>query len=220
MGRVAITVDTQHNLLSAIEEPIRELRTNILTGEEKYSSILFTSTHQGEGKSTISLYLALSLSRSGKKTVWMDCSFREKNELISFQNTDTGDTVEKSLGGLAEYLNGTVDWNEIIYPVVNEKLEIIPCGNTENMSCEMLEQSSFLELLEEMKQNYDYIIVDSSAAKEYIDSRILAGICDAVVYVIRYNKATRKEIQDTTERIRRCKGNIIGAVLNESKPYS
>lgn len=82
------------------------------------------------------------------------------------------------------------------------------------MSSDLLADKFFQELLEALKKKYDYIILDCSAAGEYVDSKILAAACDGIVYAIGFNKIRRGRIQQTLEELKKCKGNIIGAVLN------
>lgn len=220
MNRLSIKVNTHNKFTKAIEDSIRELRTNLLSSKKEYSSILFTSTQKGEGKSTISFHLALSLSRCGKKTVWVDCDFRSKNQLFSIhKEEETEGGTKEFFGGVAEYLNGACTSKEIIYPVEGEPLMVIPIGNREEMSCDLLETELFPKLLAELEQEFDYIIMDTSSACEYIDSRVIAEKCDGVIYVIHYNKARRTQIQHTLDEIKKCKGEIIGVVLNQTKPY-
>ena len=59
--------------------------------------------------------------------------------------------------------------------------------------------------------------MDSSAAGKYVDSKILASKCDGVVYVIEYNRVKKKLVKDTVEDLKKCKGNILGAVINKSR---
>lgn len=219
MDSLVIAIKVKHNLSKKIANAIRELRTNILSNKKEYTSILFTSTHAGEGKSTISLCLALSLSHCGKKVVWINCDFHRDNELISIQKKTLGKKENQMFWGLADFLNGSCVLEEIVYPVLDEELAIIPRGSSEKMSCDLFELESFQKLLAELKQKYDYIIIDSSAAGDYVDSRVLAAKCDGVVYVIGYNRTNRGHLQRAAKEIKKCKGTIIGAVINKSKPY-
>lgn len=207
----------QRNLLAAIEEPLRELRTNILSMGKTCSSILFTSTKTGEGKSTLSLLLAISLCRCGKKVIWIDSDFHKKNSSISFYKKESKDTAIQNFGGIADYLSGSRALEDCIYKMEEEELDIIPRGNAEKMSSDLLANKSFPELLETLKKSYDYIILDCSAAGEYVDSKIVTSMCDGTVYVIGFNKVRRGRMQQTIEQLKKCKGNIIGAVLNKTR---
>ena len=216
MNNAGVAVITRKDFGKELESSIRELRTNLIACEHNYSSILVTSTNRGEGRTTISFNLALSLSRCGKRTVWINCDFRSKSRVVTFQLKEN---KEEKILGLSHYLNGNCTLQEMIYTVAEEELHLIPCGDTKEMSCDLFEKEIFKHMMAELEQEYDYIILDTSAARMCIDSRILAQKCDGILYVIQYNKTSRFQIQRTISQLKKCKGSIIGAVLNESRPY-
>lgn len=214
MNNIVTVINLNSRIRKRIGKSISELRTNIFANDKAGTSILFTSTCKSEGRSTISISLALSLSRCKRKVVWVNCDFRRKNNLISFC---TEESAENSLGGLADYLNGERSIEEIIFKVSEEELHIIPCGNIKKTSSDLLETENFIALLTELKQAYDYVIIDCAATSEYVDSRIVASKCDSIVYIIRQGRTKREKIQHAIQELKKCNKNIIGAVLNHTK---
>lgn len=216
MNNSGIAVITKQKYEKDIQDSIRELRTNLISSEYDYSTFLVTSTNRGEGRTTISFNLALSLSRCGKKTVWINCDFRGKSNVLSFRYKEGKKENEQ---GLCDYLNENCSLDDIIYKVDEEELQVIPCGDTKEMSCDLFERKIFTDMLTQLEQDYEYIILDTSAAKMCADSKILAPKCGGIIYVIQYNKSNRFQINKVIRELKKCKGNIIGAVLNQSRPY-
>lgn len=216
MDNLEVALDIRNGLEKAIRKQVGELNANLKIQNEECSSILFTSTYAGEGKSTISLYLALSLSRSEKKVVWMDCNYHKKKTAYKITKIKK-EQEERKRWGLLDYLDRSCNLDEIIYPVANEKLNVIPIGTLGKGSVELFEKACFRELLTQLCEKYDYVILDSSAAGKYVDSKILASKCDGVVYVIEYNRVKKNLVKDTVEDLKKCKGNILGAVINKSR---
>lgn len=214
MNNGAVVLEQKKGLEKEIEKQIIDFRSNLLGLEKECSSILFTSTYSGEGKSTLSLNLAISLSKCGKKVVWIDCNPHKEGALYSLSQTTN---EHKTFWGMLSYLNGSCSLSDIIYPVKGEEIFAIPLGKEKGAACEYLERETLDQLMKKLKQEYDYIIVDTSAASKYAESKILASRCDGVVFVIEYNKVKQKKVDDVVAQIRKCGGKILGAVLNKSK---
>lgn len=214
MNDIFTAIHLGGHIAKAIEKPISELRTNILTNEKAGKSILFISTCQEEGKSTVSLSLALSLSRCEKRVVWLNCDLHRKNRMVSVcEDERTAD----SLCGLADYLVDKKTIDEIIYKVVDEQLHIIPSGSLQKKANDLLESERFQTLVTELGESYDYIIIDSSTTSEYVDSRIVASKCDSIVYVIRQGHTKLRKINLALNALKKCNPNVLGAVLNQTK---
>lgn len=217
-----------------IGEQIRELRTSILLQHNKCTSLLFTSIYPKEGKSTISLLLADSLSRCEKRVLWIDCNVHSDKKPYSIFETkkkkeqhkrerkriEKGrvDNKEKNLKtwGFLDYLKESCELKEILH-TVNEKFDWIPCFYNENMESELFEHEVFLTSLRKFEEDYDYVILDSSSLSQSMDSSILASKCDGTILVIEYNKVSKNRVRKAIEEIKKCQGNLIGAVLNRNR---
>lgn len=239
MDEKLIAIDLNHELMQGIEEQVRELRTSIFTQKQEGSSILFTSTYAGEGKSTLSLSLAISLSRCGKKVIWLDCDFRTKEKLYSIpenkleehkgkkrRNKRKNKKVQKIHSekeeipqryGVTDYLNKACSLEKIVYTTEEEKLNIIPLWNAVQKPGDILEQGMFEELLVHLKKDYEYIIIDSSAMTEGMEGKIIASKCDSIIYVIAFNKVRRTIVKKVLKEIEKCHGTILGVVMNKTK---
>jgi capsular exopolysaccharide synthesis family protein len=184
--------------------------------EEKNTAVLFTSTYEGEGKTTLSLLLAIELAESGKKVIWLDCDFHKRRNAYKLNPARTEKKDDK-FWGLIDYLNLSCEKEKIIYSVKNKNLNVIPVGSTRKGARELIGKPVFQELINQLRKEYDYIILDGSAAGVFLDSRIMASKCDGVIYVIEYNRVKKAFVKETMGEIRKYKGRILGAVLNKSR---
>lgn len=188
LGEVCINTSKENIVVrkgdnSSISELFRLLRTNLqfLLTNKKDKVILLTSSISGEGKSFVSLNLAASLSLLNKKTIIIGLDIRSPKlpEYIG----------RKASMGITNYLASediTVD--QIIMPgAVNENLDVIFSGPVPPNPSELLLSNRLDMLFEELRDRYDYIVVDSAPVGMVSDTFSLMRISDAVVYVCRAN---------------------------------
>ncbi len=169
---------------SLIAEQFRELRTNInyitAVSNEKCKVILTTSSIPKEGKSFVAINAAISLSLTGDKVVLLEFDLRKPK-------------ISKPLGiardpGLSNYLIGKATEEEIVKPHATiTNLWVVPSGPIPPNPAELLTGTRLTELIAYLKERFDYIIIDSPPVAAVTDAKILAGIADATIYIIRHN---------------------------------
>lgn len=176
---------------SSVAELFRLIRSNLqfILGGVNDKVIVVTSTVSGEGKSFISINLAASFAMLGKKVllVGMDIRCPKLTEYLNL-------TVNK---GLTEYLsseNVTLD-DIIIREPIQQNLDIITAGPVPPNPSELLASSRVDELFNTLRENYDYIIVDSAPVGMVSDTFSLTRISDATVYVCRANYTNFKDLE-------------------------
>lgn len=169
---------------SLIGEQFRELRTNLkyITSitKEKSKVILVTSSMSGEGKSFVSINTAVSLCLIGAKVALLEFDLRKPK-------------ISKELGitrepGLSNYLINMATENDIIkvHPTI-ANFSIIPSGPVPPNPAELISGPMLIELMDYLKQRFDYIIIDSPPVGAVTDAKILAGIADVTLYIVRHN---------------------------------
>lgn len=170
--------DTNFSLI----EQFRHLRTqiNILNNAPLGAKvILITSSVTKEGKSFISSNLAVSLARSGKRTILLEMDIYKPQISNSFG-------LEKSTG-LSNYLTGQASLQQAIQSVpAYSKLSIISSGVFIDDFSELLDQEKFHSLINELKAGYDYILIDTPPLHSINDANILAQFADITLYIVRY----------------------------------
>ena len=170
-------------------ETFRSLRTNLLfmlKADEKV--ILFTSTEPGEGKSFVSANTALSLAYLGKKVLIMGMDIRKPglNRTFGF---------DKKAAGITSYLNDPeqTNLNDLIFTsLYSNNLDILPGGVIPPNPTELVARPVLDELMEKLKKQYDYIILDTAPIGMVTDTAIIGRVADICVYVCRADKTTKK----------------------------
>lgn len=188
-------------------ESYKNLRTNLVyMGNVKVIGL--TSTLPNEGKTITSFQLALSFADLGKKTIFIDCDLR-KSSLKDYLMVG-GNKV-----GLSEYLSDQTD--QIIHKTNYENLDMIFTGKFPPNPAELLFTEKFTQLINELKERYDYVIVDTPPVVAGPDSIIVGRNCDGIVIVIKSHSTKRKHLVRAKQELERNGVKILGSVLNGVK---
>lgn len=197
--------EVDKNPKSVISEEYRILRTNLkYTSFEKYHRVFqVTSAVPGEGKSTVSINLALALAEEAK-VVLIDCDMRKPS-------------IHKKLnisrkGGLSDILIGKSDIMDVAYRY-NKNLLIITAGNSIENPSEMLGSRAMERMISRLKDVVDYVIIDTPPVQAVTDAQILSTRCDGTILVVKSGETKVKEVLNTIDLLNKVKGNILGIVL-------
>ena len=201
---------------SVLSEAFRILRTNINfivpIKEDNLGSVLFvTSTIKGEGKTFVSLNTAITLSTLNKKVILVGADLRNP-QLHKQLNID-----RSSLKGVANYLHDTVvNIEDIKVKDIsnNLKFDIIFSGTIPPNPSELLSNGRFELLLNELKKEYDYVIVDTAPTLLVTDTTLITQLADAILYVARANYTDRKLFAFISELKKLNNIQNLGIVLN------
>ncbi|OPB86947.1 GumC family protein [Elizabethkingia ursingii] len=203
----------QVNDLSPMAEAFRILITNMnfmLPKKEKGKVIFVTSTVKGEGKTFTSVNLSLTLATPNKKVIIIGSDIR--NPQLQRYNT-----ARKGLKGLTEFLyTEHTEIKDIIHvSTFNPHLDVIYSGMIPPNPTELLTNGRYEKLLNELKINYDYIIVDTAPLMLVTDTFLIADLADAVVYVTRSKYTEKSLIEFANNNIDHKKIKNVGFVLND-----
>lgn len=179
-----IAVREGENSVSA--ELFRTLRTNMSfmqPSTAKTPIVLVTSSINGEGKSYVATNLAISMTLLGKKVALVGLDIR-KPMLASYLDLPTN-------GSLTSYLaDSAYDIDDIIVSTNITRLDVIPAGIIPPNPSELLQSNRLDELFVELRNRYDYIVVDSAPVAMVSDTFLLSRLVDMTVYVTRANYTT------------------------------
>ena len=179
--------------------------------------IMFTSTMPSEGKSFVSRNFAVTLAMTHKKVVLLDMDLR-KRTLSKTLDLTTKNGVSTWLSGK----NHSID--ELIQPSsVHERFDMISAGIVPPNPSELLMSNRFPALIEELKKQYDYIILDCVPALVVADASIIGRVADLTIYVIRNGVLDRRYLPELEKLYRENKFKNLTVVINgiemESKKY-
>jgi polysaccharide biosynthesis transport protein len=173
---------------------------------ESLRVVLVTSAVGGEGKTSLASHLATSLARSGLRTVLVDGDFRRPMVHRLYD--------QPSEPGFSELLRGEIGANDVIRPATLNNLWVIPAGKYDEFSLSVLAQPRARNLFEQLREQFEFVIVDSAPLLPVADSLLLAQHVDAAVFSILRNVSQLPKIQSAYERIRSLGVPILGAVVS------
>lgn len=189
-------------------EAYKTLRSNIQFCGNDIKVIGLTSCAPNEGKSSISLNLAVTLAEADKKVIFIDGDLRNSVMIGRHQ-------ISKAVSGLSYFLSGIYMADEVIYQSNFENLDIIFSGPVPPNPSELFSSQRFRDLVKELKELYDYIVIDTPPLGSVIDSAVIAKECDGMIMVIETNAISYKFAQRVKEQLDKTGCRILGAVLNK-----
>ena len=200
------------NDLSSMAEAFRILITNLkfkLPNRENGRVVLVTSTVKGEGKTFVSVNTALTLAGGKSRVVIIGADIRNP-QLQRYERES------RRLKGLTEYLHGDLDVQEIIHQFPdNANMDIIYSGMIPPNPTDLLTNGRFGTLIEELRQDYQYIIIDSAPLLLVPDTLLIADTADATIYVSRSKHTKNDLIEFANKNIREHKIHNVGFILND-----
>ena len=188
-------------------EAYRSLRSNIeySSFDDEYRAIVVTSSVPGEGKSTTSGNLALSLAQSGNKVLLVDCDMRKPSIHKKFKISN--------MSGTAELLLRKESFEDVAN-CYNENLTIITAGKIPPNPSEMLSSRAMTAFIKEMKKEFKYIILDTPPLQAVTDAQVLSTKADGVLLIVRAGSTKRDAVLNSVDLIKKVQGKVIGTVLN------
>jgi capsular exopolysaccharide synthesis family protein len=195
-----------------IAEQFRVLRTNLsfMGLNLENNTILITSGISGEGKSFVSLNLAISLTLTGKKVALMEMDLR-KPKLSQILN------IER-VPGISNYLVNQAELKDIIKPTAFPNLFIVSSGVLPPNPTELISKPEFDNLMHHLKSEFDYVVIDSAPVGPVADSQVLTSFASTNLFVVRHNHTPKAFVQmiDQFSSLERFKN--MGLVFNGIKP--
>ena len=189
-------------------EAYKTLRTNIEFAGADKKVIMLTSSAPNEGKSTVSLSLALSIAEGGKKVLFIDADLR-KSVLIGRHH------IHGEIKGLSHFLSGRAELKDVIMKTQQDGLYILFAGVVPPNPAELLGTRRLEALIEGARKAYDYVIIDASPLGSVIDGAIIARCCDASILVVAANTISRKFAKTVKDQLEKTGCPILGVVMNK-----
>jgi capsular exopolysaccharide synthesis family protein len=197
-----------HEPLSPVAEAFRALRTAVLfsTPEAPPKMLLVTSAGASEGKTVSSLNLAATLAEAGSRVLLIDVDLRKPSCHRQLGITNTA--------GLSSFLAGQVEVGGVIHALEAPKLDFIPAGPTPPNPAELVGSQRMRAMLEEMRERYDFVILDSPPVLPVTDAVVLAREVDGVVQVVKGHDTPRELIRRARDQLVQANAHLLGAVIN------
>lgn len=203
------TIHVSDNPKSMVSEAIRSLRTNLdfFTSGGKKKIITISSSVSGEGKSFLAMNLGGVLAMSKKKVALIDLDMRKTKKI----NPANGESVHK---GLSTILIKKNTWRECVQKTTIENLDFIPSGPHPPNPSELLLNGEFSSLIEEVQQEYDFILMDTPPVGLVTDGIMAMRKSDLSIYVVRANYSKKEFLKNVDRLISVNKLSNVAIVLN------
>ncbi len=191
-------------------EAYKALRTNVefLSVSNNAKKIVVTSSLSGEGKTCLSINLAISLAQTGKKVIILDCDLRKPkvHRYLRIKHS--------AQYGVSTVLSGTAETDSSIGYLEDINLYVMLAGPTPPNPSELLNSERAKKLFNDLAERFDYIICDTAPTAIVTDAVTLSQHCDGVIFVIRQNYATTEHVREAIDRLKSVDAKILGTVLN------
>jgi succinoglycan biosynthesis transport protein ExoP len=201
--------------ISPESEAYRVIRTKLYfsTRGRDHQVIQVTSPGPGDGKSTLAANLAISIAQSGKRVVLVDCDFRKPrvHKLFKLPSPEVG---------LASVMAGDAKLSAAVRPSEVENLSLLPCGPRPANPAELLTSPMFQELLDDLRADFEFVIVDTPPVLAVSDPAAVAPRVDGVVLVLRMTKSARPAAERAREQLAAVGARMFGVVVNASAERS
>jgi capsular exopolysaccharide synthesis family protein len=202
------TLCTYYRPKSLEAESFRAVRTALYfsTQGEGHKVVQVTSPGQGDGKSLVIANLAVSIAQSGKRVILIDADCRRprQHKIFGLSARD----------GLAGVIAGTAEARDVIQPTAVERLSLLPCGRVPPNPAELLTSSRFKEFLDAIREQYDFVLVDTPPLLVVTDPCAVAPRVDGVLMVLRLSKQGRPQAERAKCILETLGVKLLGVVIN------
>ncbi|MBD3868463.1 MAG: polysaccharide biosynthesis tyrosine autokinase [Acidobacteria bacterium] len=195
----------------AIKEAYQTLRTGLIfsSNNRERKVLLITSTVPQEGKSSTIARLGQTLAGPGEKVLILDCDLRRPT-----QHFHLGTEREPGLTSYLAAPRDVTDWKPFVRPTSYENLDVLTAGPIPPNPPELLGGERFRDLLDSVRNDYDWVLIDSPPSMSLSDTSLLADLADMTLLVVQHNQTDKDVIQKNVQHLKRVGANLIGAILN------
>ena len=195
-----------------IAEQFRIVRSNMqyILPKKDNPVVMVTSSFSGEGKSFISTNLGAVLAISGKKTVILEFDIRKPKILEGLGLQERR--------GITNFIVSNISLKDIVYPVPGvENLYVIPCGPVPPNPAEMLLDEKVKILFDQLKEQFDIVIIDTAPVGLVSDALTLGKYADATAYIVRHNYTYKRQVQMIDELYEQKRLPHLSIIINDIK---
>ena len=194
---------------SMVSEAVRNLRTSILmsNSDQDKKVIMLTSSVPKEGKTILTYALAQNMVGLGKRILLIEADIRRRDHSVKI---DRNKTVS-----LLDLMMGHKEFKDVNLFLEELGFDILTATKSEMNAADLFASGRFPKLLTELREYYDYIIIDSPPVLSVPDARLISTLSDINIYIVKWNKTTRAQVDQGLDMISSIGVKTIGLVLNQ-----
>ena len=205
-----VTISRFPALDYACNEAMNTLCTNLSYCGSDIRVVLLTSRYESEGKSSITINMMRTMAGFGKRVLLIDTDLRRSALVRRYRLS----YEQKKPYGLAHYLAGMCDLDDVIYQTDLPNASMIPAGRDVLNSMQLLASPRYGRMIEEVRSRYDMVLVDCPPAGMIVDAVEIAKYCDGAIIVVGYNNGRGQEVGEIAASIAQTGCKVLGAVIN------
>lgn len=199
-----------------VEEAYKSIRTNIMLSVLKKGCkiIVVSSSVAGEGKTTTTTNLAISIAQADQRVLLIDGDLR-KPKVHHYFSIPNAPGLTNYLGAAANSRSSQkVDLFSIIHPTEYKNLSVIASGSIPPNPAEILGSEMMVDFLQSVSEHFDYIIIDTPPVNVVSDALPVIRESDGMVLVVRANSSTHPELQKALDALKFIDAKVLGFVVN------
>jgi capsular exopolysaccharide synthesis family protein len=194
--------------LSLTAESYRTIRTALLLSKAEHPPkvILLTSPSPGEGKTVTTVNLGAALAQSGQSVIVIDADLRKgrAHKLVNVSNQ----------AGLANVLTGQISLRQAMKETAVKNFYLLPRGVLPPNPADLLMSRKMQEVLNDLRNSFDFVLIDSPPAIAVSDAAVISAFCDGVLLVFHGQKTTTQAARQAVERLDSINATLLGVILN------
>ncbi len=204
-------LNANETVYSQVPQSYVELRVNIdfKAQDRELKTIAVTSAGRGEGRTTSAVNLAIAYAQAGKKTILVDADIRNPGVHLYFG--------EPNQRGLTNILNRTSEAAKAVSLSGMKNLSLLYAGPEVDNGSDLLSSQEMDELLQELKREFDIIILDAPPVIGHIDSKIISAKSNGVVFVVQHGSVKRWKAKRAKDELERVKVHFLGVLMNRDR---
>ena len=209
-------LDLSPSLKFKVEEAYKSIRANITFSIMKKGckKVVVTSSVAGEGKTTTTINLAITFAQAGQRVLLIDSDLRKPQIHRYFEVPNAPGLTDYLGSSVSAARRDRVDLFSIVHPTEYENLSIICSGTIPPNPAELLGSEPMENFLDEIANDFDYIIIDTPPINIVSDALPLIKNSDGVVLIVRYNSSTHPEVERAIASLEFIDAKILGFVVN------
>ncbi|MEB7806293.1 polysaccharide biosynthesis tyrosine autokinase [Mammaliicoccus fleurettii] len=204
------TLITHKKPKAVVSEKFRGIRSNILfsTADDDIQTLLVTSDKPTSGKSTVSANIAVTYAQAGFKTLLIDGDMRKPTQHYIFN--------QNNITGLSNLIINKSTFEEAVHATEVLNLDVLTSGPIPPNPSELIGSTNMLEIFEELKKQYDFILVDTPPVNTVTDAQLIGELTKNAVYIIDVENNNKESVKKGKELLEKSGTKILGAILNKA----
>ncbi|WP_323707041.1 polysaccharide biosynthesis tyrosine autokinase [Mammaliicoccus vitulinus] len=204
------TLITHKKPKAVVSEKFRGIRSNILfsTADAEVQTLLITSDKPSSGKSTVSANIAVTYAQAGFKTLLIDGDMRKPTQHYIFN--------KNNIKGLSNVIINKSTFEDAVHSTEVINLDVLTSGPIPPNPSELIGSSNMMGLFKELKQRYDFILIDTPPVNTVTDAQLFGELTKNAVYIIDVESNNKESVKKGKDLLEKSGTKILGAVLNKA----